>query len=145
MVIGGCAGSTGGGIKCVRAMLLIKQGFRELYVMVHPKAVYPLKLSGHTVSAKVSSAVFAYFFLYIMIMAVTSLFLTASGVDIVTAVSGTISALSNIGPGLGEVGPALNYGGLPDLAKVLLSFCMIVGRLEIFPVLVLFTSEFWKS
>ena len=145
MICGGCAGSTAGGIKCVRAMMLIKQGFRELYVMVHPSAVYPLKLGGRTIERKVASSIFAFFFLYIVILAITTLFLTATGVDLVTATSATISALSNIGPGLGEVGPMLNYSGLPDLAKLLLASCMIVGRLEIFTILVLFTSEFWKS
>lgn len=144
MVIGGCAGSTAGGIKCVRAAVLLKQGYRELYLTIHRKAVFPLKLGGLTVPTNVISAIFGFFFLYVFIMVLTGFFITASGVDLITAFSGTISALSNIGPGLGDVGPVLNYGGLPDLAKVLLSACMIIGRLEIFTILVLFTSEFWE-
>ncbi|MCB0345465.1 MAG: potassium transporter [Bdellovibrionales bacterium] len=145
MIIGGCAGSTAGGIKCVRAAVLLKQGYRELYLTIHRKAVFPLKLGGMTVPANVISAIFGFFFLYIFILVLTGFFITASGVDMVTAFSGVISSLSNIGPGLGEVGPALNYSGLPALAKVLLSACMIIGRLEIFTILVLFTSEFWET
>ena len=128
----------------MRAMMLVKQGFHELYVMIHPRAVAPLKLGKKTVPPHVSSAIFGYFFLYMLMLSCTSLFITAAGVDFMTAVSGTISALSNIGPGLGEVGPALNYGFLPVEVKVLLGCCMIIGRLEIFTVLVLFTPEFWK-
>ena len=145
MVSGGSAGSTSGGIKCIRVMMLLKQGYRELYRLIHPKAVTPLKLGRNAVSEGVASAIFGYFFLYITLLGVTSLLITASGVDIVTAATGVISALSNIGPGLGEIGPALNYGNLPDLAKLLLSACMVVGRLEIFTILVLFTSEFWRG
>lgn len=145
MVIGGCAGSTAGGIKCVRAAVLLKQGYRELYRTIHRKAVFPLKLGGMVVPAHVISAIFGFFFLYVFLMVLTGLFITASGQDVITAFSGVISALSNVGPGLGEVGPALNYSGLPDLAKFLLSACMIIGRLEIFTILVLFTSEFWEG
>ena len=145
MVIGGCAGSTGGGIKCVRAMMLVKQGYRELYRMVHPKAVLPLKLGKTQVPQHVIQAIFGFFFLYILLLGVASLALTASDVDMVTAFSSVVSALSNIGPGLGEVGPALNYAGLPDFAKFVLSACMIIGRLEIMTVLVLFTTEYWSS
>jgi len=145
MVIGGSAGSTSGGIKCIRAMLLIKQGYRELYRMIHPKAVVSLKLGDSAVPAGVSSSVFGFFFLYITLVGATTLALTACGVDILTALSGVVSALSNVGPGLGEIGPMLNYSGLPDLAKILLCACMIVGRLEIMTVLVLFTSEYWSS
>ncbi|MCB0358131.1 MAG: potassium transporter [Bdellovibrionales bacterium] len=145
MIVGGSAGSTAGGVKCVRVVMLLKQGYRELYLLIHRKAVYPVKLGGKTVPANVTSGVFAFFFLYFLTAVITVLFITATGVDIVTAFSGTISALSNIGPGLGEVGPVLNYQHLPDLAKVLLSTCMIIGRLEIFTVLVLFTSEYWHA
>ena len=145
MVVGGSAGSTAGGIKCIRAMMLIKQGYRELYQMVHPKAVLPLRLGDQGISPKISSAIFGYFFLYVLLLAVTTLLVCACGVDFVTSFSGTISALSNIGPGLGEVGPALNYSSLPAVAKFLLASCMIIGRLEIFTVLVILTPGFWRS
>ncbi len=143
MVTGGCAGSTGGGIKCIRAILLVKQGYGELYRMIHPNAVRHLKVGQAVVSQSVSSAVFGYFYLYCLAFAVAGLILCASGVDLETSFSAVISALSNIGPGLGDVGPVLNYSGLPDLAKITLSACMIVGRLEVMTVLVLFTREYW--
>lgn len=145
MVIGGCAGSTGGGIKCIRAILLIKQGYRELYCMIHPKAVKHLKIGNSVVSQNVSSAVFGFFYLYCLLLGVSALILCACGVDIETSFSAVVSALSNIGPGLGDVGPVLNYSGLPELAKITLSGCMIIGRLEVMTVLVLFTREYWVN
>jgi len=145
MVTGGCAGSTAGGIKCIRAMMLLKQGYRELFKVIHPKAVVPLKKDGRNVPEHISSAIFGYFFLYMVLLIVTSIFITASGTDLVTAVSATLSSLSNVGPGLGEVGPVLNYGGLTDLSKWLLGACMIIGRLEIFTLLVLFIPAFWRN
>ncbi|MCB0324157.1 MAG: TrkH family potassium uptake protein [Bdellovibrionales bacterium] len=145
MVIGGCAGSTAGGVKCVRIMMMLKHAHRELYRMVHPKAVATLKLGRAPVSEQVMAAILGFFFFYIVLAALTTAVISACGVDLVTALSSVISSLSNVGPGLGEVGPVLNYGGLPDLVKVLLSVCMIVGRLEIMTVLVLFTSDYWSS
>jgi trk system potassium uptake protein TrkH len=145
MVVGGCSGSTAGGIKCVRAMMLMKQGYRELVKMVHPRAVLPLRLGRVTVPQHVASAIFGFFFLYCMILGISTLFITASGIDMITATSAVISALSNIGPGLGEVGPTSNYAAMPDAVKGVLGFCMIVGRLEILTVLVLLTPDFWRS
>jgi trk system potassium uptake protein TrkH len=145
MVVGGCSGSTGGGVKCIRAMLLLKQGYRELSVMIHPKAVIPLKIGTSTVPAPVSSAIFGFFFLFSAVAAATTLVLCAAGSDLVTSFSATISALSNVGPGLGEVGPLFNYGPLPQLSKVMLTLCMIIGRLEVMTVLVLFTGGFWSK
>ena len=145
MVIGGSAGSTAGGIKCIRGLLLLKQAKRELYQMIHPRGVIPLKVGKNAVSPAIASAVFGYFFLYVFIFVLATLVLAGTGVELTTSGSAVISALSNIGPGLGEVGPTSNYGHLPDMAKITLSWCMIVGRLEIMTVLVLFTSEFWTS
>lgn len=145
MVIGGCAGSPAGGLKCIRAMMLVKQAVRELHQMLHPKAILPLKLGRETVSANIASAIFAHFFLYLLLLVVICLLITASGVDIVTAVTSTISALSNMGPGLNETGPMNNYGGLPGHIKGLLAFVMIVGRLELFTILVLLSRDFWDS
>lgn len=126
-------------------MLLLKQGYRELTQLIHPKAVLPLKLGKTTVAPHVASAIFGFFFLYLVLLGGSTLVLTLQGADIVTSVSATISCLSNIGPGLGEVGPATNYGHLPQLSKIVLSFCMITGRLEILTVLVFLTPEFWKK
>ena len=144
MVIGGCAGSTAGGIKCVRAMLLIKQGAKELQKLIHPHAVIVLKLGKSSVSAKVTSAIFGFFFLYACVLTVSTLLLCVFGVELTTAISACISCLSNIGPGLSQVGPTLNYGDLPAIVKLILSFCMIVGRLEIMTVLVVFSKYFWQ-
>ena len=145
MIVGGCAGSTSGGIKCVRAMLLVKQGGKELQRLIHPHAVIVLKLGKNSVPARVSSAIFGFFFLYMLVLTVSLIVLTSAGVELVTAVSAVISCLSNVGPGLGEVGPLLNYSALPQFAKLVLSFCMIVGRLEILTVLVVFTRYFWRD
>jgi len=145
MVVGGSAGSTAGGVKCVRAMMLVKQGIRELNLMIHPKAVMPLKIGKNKVQNHVASSIFGFFFLYVMLVAISGLIICFSGVDLLTSYSGVVSALSNIGPGYGAIGPANNYASLPDLAKLVLSVCMIVGRLEIMTVLVLFTRAFWRD
>ncbi len=145
MIVGGSAGSTAGGLKCVRVLLLMKQGVRELHQMLHPRAVIPLRHGGERVSPSIASAIFGHCFLFSLIVVVVSLFQTALGIDIITAVSTTISALSNMGPALGSAGPMLNYSDFPDFVKLLLSFCMIVGRLELFTILVLLTSDFWSS
>ena len=144
MVVGGCAGSTSGGLKCVRALLLMKQGVRELHQMLHPRAVIPLRHGGERVSPAVASAIFGHCFLLILLIVVVTLFQTALGLDIVSALSTTISALCNMGPALGDAGPMLNYSEFPEFVKLLLSFCMIVGRLELYTILVLLTSDFWN-
>lgn len=145
MVVGGSAGSTAGGVKCIRILLLFKQAKRELHRLIHPRAVIPLKIGENRVPAHVADSIYAFFFLYVLCALFATLLLVGMGIDLVSAGSSVISALSNIGPGLGSVGPVENYGHLPQTAKVILSFCMIVGRLEIMTVLVLFTTEFWKN
>ena len=145
MVIGGSAGSTAGGMKCIRALILFKQGKRELYRLIHPKAVLALKVGKKKVPPLVSSKIIGFFFLYCFICVLSGLLLTACGVDLITSFSAVVSALSNIGPGLGGVGPISNYAALPDLAMLLLGCCMVIGRLEILTVLVLFTREFWSN
>lgn len=145
MVIGGSAGSTAGGLKCIRALILFRQGKRELYRLIHRKAVLPLKVGRKSIPVHVSSAIIGFFFLYMFILLIAGLLLTACGIDIITSFSAVVSALSNIGPALGDVGPTSNYGALPQEAKLILSSCMIIGRLEILTVLVLFTREFWSS
>jgi len=145
MVVGGCAGSTSGGLKCIRLMMLFKQGVRELHQMLHPRAVIPLTKGGASVSNATASAIFAHACLFVFIIIITSLFQTAMGIDIVTAISTSVSAVANMGPALGDAGPMLSYAGFPDFIKLLLSGCMIVGRLELFTILVMFTSDFWDS
>ena len=150
MFLGGMAGSTAGAMKTFRIGVLTKAAYADLRRLVHPRAVFAVNFGKRQVHEPVVEAVQSYFLFY-MFLFMTSTFLLAfidanlaEGLDLVTSASAVASALGNIGPGLGEVGPAYNYGSLPDLAKWLLSGLMIVGRLEIFPVLVLFTRDLWR-
>ncbi len=150
MFPGGMAGSTAGGIKTYRLGVLSKAAYADLRRLVHPRGVFVTRFGGTRISDQIVEAVQS-FFLFYMLIFMSSVFLLAfidanlaEGLDLVTATSAVASALGNIGPGLGEVGPASNYSSLPTLAKWLLSSLMIVGRLEIFPVLVLFTKDLWR-
>jgi len=140
--MGGCVGSTGGGIKAMRLMLIYKQGIRELKQLVHPQAVIPLKVGSRRVEATVVSAVWSFFAVYMSAFIVILLLLMATGLDFTTAFSAVAASLNNLGPGLGEV--AANYGGISETAKALLCFAMLLGRLEVFTLLVLFTPAFWR-
>ncbi len=142
-LIGGCAGSTGGGMKVIRVMLLYKQMVREIKRLVHPNAVLAIKLGDRAVSDNVISAVWAFFFLYVASIVCIGMLLHASGLDPVTAFSATVACLTNLGPALGEAGP--HYGTLGAFPKLLLTFAMLLGRLELFTLLVLFTPGFWKD
>ncbi len=150
MFVGGMAGSTAGGIKTFRLAALSKSAFADLRRLVHPRGVFVTRFGGTRISDPIVEAIQS-FFLFYMFLFMTSTFLLAfidanlsEGLDLVTATSAVAASLGNIGPGLGEVGPAENYAGLHDLAKWMLSSLMIVGRLEIFPVLVLFTKDLWR-
>lgn len=150
MFVGGMAGSTAGAIKTYRIGVLSKAAYSDLRRLVHPRAVFVTRFGGHRVSDPVVEAVQS-FFLFYMFLFMTSVFLLSfidanisEGLDLVTSASAVASSLGNIGPGLGDVGPASNYSALPILAKWLLSSLMIVGRLELFPVLVLFTKDLWR-
>lgn len=140
--IGGCAGSTGGGMKVIRFVLLIKQGRRELMRLIHPNAQLPVKVGKKVMSDRVVSAVWGFFAAYTGCFLVVMLFLMATGLDQVTAFSAVAACINNLGPGLGAVGA--NYQELSDAAKWALSFTMLLGRLEIFTLLVLFTRSFWQ-
>jgi len=142
--MGGCAGSTSGGLKVIRVLLLWRQGVREIRRLIHPNAVIPIKLGRNTtVPDRVIEAVWGYFSAYVGLFVVMSMVLMATGVDFVTAWSAVGSCLNNLGPGLGEV--ALNYAGLSALAKWTLALAMLLGRLEIFTLLVLIHPAFWRS
>lgn len=140
--VGGCAGSTGGGMKVVRILLILKQGIREIKRLIHPSAIIPVKLAGRSVPDRVIEAVWGFFSVYLMLFVIMLIILLATGLDQVTAWSAVGSALNNLGPGLGEV--ASHYGNIPDLAKWILIIAMLLGRLEIFTLLVLFTPMFWR-
>lgn len=140
-----CSGSTGGGIKMMRAVLLYKQVYRELLRAMHPNAVYPVKLGGHSVPQNMLFAVLAFGFIYMVSLVSLTLVLSFSGLEIITAFSAAVASLNNTGPGLGGVGPASNYAGLNDFQTWVCSFAMLLGRLEIFTLLVVLTPAFWKK
>jgi trk system potassium uptake protein TrkH len=150
MFLGGMAGSTAGGIKTFRIGVLFKAAAADIRRLVHPRAVFITRFGGTRVSEPVVEAVQS-FFLFYMFLFMSSTFVLAfidanlaEGLNLVTAVSAVAASIGNIGPGLGDVGPMSNYADLPGLAKWMLSSLMIVGRLEIFPVLVLFTKDLWR-
>lgn len=140
--LGGCAGATTGGFKIIRVYLLTKQGLRELQRLIHPRAVVPLKLGGRTLDQEVANAVWGFVSLYIVCVVILTLIVSGIEQDLVTAVSVVFSAMNNLGPALGEAGS--NWGPLSDSTKWLMSFAMLLGRLEIFTILVLLTPAYWK-
>ncbi len=144
MFVGGCAGSTGGSIKVLRVMILLKQGRVELKRLLHPRAVIPVRIDGRTVPPAVVVNILGFLFLYIGLLILSTLALALMGLDLVSAFSSVAASIGNIGPGLGSVGPAASYQHVPVAGKWLLSFCMLAGRLEIYTVLVLFTRDFWR-
>lgn len=145
MFIGGCAGSTGGAIKNIRILLLIKQAYREFYKLIHPKAVVPIRLGNKTVSEDVMRNITGFFFLYIFIFVVSSFIMSILGLDIISATASVAATLGNVGPGLGLVSPVQTYAFIPPLGKIVLTICMLLGRLEIYTVLILVIPEFWKK
>jgi len=141
--IGGCAGSTAGGLKVVRCLLLVKQGRREIVRLVHPAAEIPVQLGGRAVPLRVVDAVWGFFAVYVGVFTVLMLSLMATGVDQVTAFSAIAATLNNLGPGLGEV--AYSYQALSGVGKWICVLAMLLGRLEIFTLLLLFTVTFWRK
>jgi trk system potassium uptake protein TrkH len=140
-----CSGSTGSGVKMIRAQILFKQSFRELLRIIHPKLHRPVKFSGHPVENNVVFAVLAYVFVYISCVSLSTLLLTASGLDAISGFSAAIASINNMGPGLGQVGPAANYQGLSDFQTWVCTFLMLLGRLELFTLLVVLTPAFWRT
>jgi trk system potassium uptake protein TrkH len=141
--VGACAGSTGGGIKVVRILLLYKQGRREIHRLIHPNAIITIKMGGRPVDDRVVDAVWGFFATYVAVFALLLLSAMATGLDQVTAFSAIAACLNNVGPGLGDV--TANYSSIPDTTKYILCLAMILGRLEIFTLLVLLTPAFWRS
>jgi trk system potassium uptake protein TrkH len=140
--IGACAGSTGGGMKMIRFLLLLKQGLREVKRLIHPNGVFIIKIGGKHLSDRVLQAVWGFFSAYVAAFIVILLILMLTGLDQISAFSATAATMNNLGPGLNQVGP--NYAGVTDTAKWVLCFAMLLGRLEIFTLLVLFTPAFWR-
>ncbi|MDZ7661391.1 TrkH family potassium uptake protein [Thiohalophilus sp.] len=140
--VGACAWSTGGGMKVIRFLLLIKQGSREIMRIIHPNAVIPIKIGGKPVSPRIIDSIWGFFSAYVAVFAIMLLILMMTGLDQITAFSAVAATMNNLGPGLGEVGS--NYASLSDSAKWILCFAMLLGRLEIFTLLVLLTPAFWR-
>ncbi len=144
MFFGGSAGSTGGGIKIIRIITMVKQGLHELKYLLHPRGVFRLSLNGATVQKEFLYTVSGFVALYIMALLVTTLVVSTGGFDITTSFTTALATLGNIGPGFALVGPTENYAFFPDYIKLFLSFVMMVGRLEIYTVLVLFSPFYWR-
>lgn len=144
MFIGGCAGSTAGGFKIVRFYVVMRYATIQLRRLVRPRLVQPLSLGDRSVSRETTEAILGFFLLYFVVLAVCALIMTALGLDIVSGTTASISALNSIGPGLGAVGAAENFDAVPAAGLYVLSFAMLLGRLEIYTVLVLFTRHFWR-
>lgn len=144
MFFGGMIGSTGGGIKQVRVYLMIKQILREFYQLIHPRAVLALKLDDKFLTKELLGSIWGFVFLAIFVCAIASIAMAATGLDLITSISTVISAMNNVGPALGQAGPASNYSSIPILGKWILIFCMLAGRLEYYTVLILLTPAFWK-
>jgi trk system potassium uptake protein TrkH len=142
--IAASSGSTGGGIKMVRTLVLVKQAGREFVKLLHPAAMNPMKIGGQVVANKIVFAVLGFIFLYFMTVVTLTFVLLISGMDFISAVTAVLASINNCGPGLGTVGPASNYSGLTDFQTWVCTTAMLVGRLEIFTVLILFTPHFWR-
>jgi trk system potassium uptake protein len=140
-----CSGSTGGGIKMIRAMILYKQVYRELLRAMHPSAIWPVRIRGAVVSQNVLTGVMAFGFIYMVSIVTLTLLMAASGLDIVTAFSAVVASLNNTGPGLNLVGPATTFAILNDFQTWLCTFAMLLGRLEIFTLLVVLMPAFWRK
>lgn len=144
MFIGGCAGSTGGAIKNVRVLILFKSASRQIVRLLHPQAVVPVRLGREVVPEAVVDNVQTFFFLYFLIFAAAAAYISFLGLDLLSSLSAVAATLGNVGPGFGLVGPMTNYAALPDSGKMILSLCMLLGRLEIYTVLVVISTKFWR-
>ncbi len=145
MFVGGCSGSTGGGIKVIRIVTLFKKAFNEMKFLIHPRGIFVLKISGNPVKKNVAYAISGFFFLYVLMLLFTTLVVSAAETDPLTAFTTALATVGNIGPGFGLIGPAENYAFYPPAIKWFLSFAMLVGRLELYTVLVLFTPGFYRK
>ena len=145
MIVGGCAGSTSGGIKMVRVIVLVKYIKKTVYELIHSSSVYTIKISGQSVDDTAVKRVVSFFSLFILLFMLNVVMLTASGMELEDSAISFLTCFSNYGPGTGITGPSGNFDAIPDFAKWLLSFDMLVGRLEIFTILLLFTRSFWRA
>ncbi len=145
MFLGGSAGSTAGGVKVVRHLILIKNGFLEFKRTLHPSAIVPVRYNNKAINRFIVFNVLAFFILYMLSFIIGALVFSMFNIDFISAIGLSASSLGNIGPALGDFGPVNNYSALPALAKWWSSFLMLIGRLELFTVLILFTPFFWRN
>jgi trk system potassium uptake protein TrkH len=145
MFLGGMAGSTGGGIKIMRIILLVKHSYQEIFRIIHPHAVTTVKLGGRPIPQEVLSSIWGFFILYMGCFVAASVIMSLFGFDLVTSFTSVSACIFNVGPGLGMVGPADNFSVIPAAGKWLLIFCMLLGRLEIYTVIVLLIPEYWRK
>ncbi|MCB9301967.1 MAG: TrkH family potassium uptake protein [Lewinellaceae bacterium] len=145
MFVGASAGSTSGGIKIIRNLVFFKNSFLEFKRIIHPRAIVPLKLNGQIVPGRIITHIIIFLLLYLILFLIGSIVVSAMGLDFLTSIGAVATCLGNVGPGIGDVGPVDNFAWLSGGIKLVLSFLMLLGRLEIFTILVLFTPYFWKS
>jgi trk system potassium uptake protein TrkH len=140
-----CSGSTGGGVKLIRVIIMLKQAKRELLRTVHPHAIIPVKIGNQVIATRVILAVLAFMFFYLLTLLITFLLLAATGLSPGSAISASLACLNNLGPALFELGPTSNYGALNNNQLLILSAAMLLGRLELLTIFVFFSASFWKS
>lgn len=145
MFVGGCAGSTGGGMKSIRILVLLKLIKREIMKIFHPRAVVPVKIGQRSLTTDMLNSISSFFILYIVIFVVGTLLISLEGMDLVSSASSVAATLSNIGPGFGVVGPVHTFSQFSEISKLLMCGFMLMGRLELFTVIVLFTTKFWRD
>jgi trk system potassium uptake protein len=145
MFLGASAGSTGGGMKCLRVMLCFKFCYKELFSLIHPRAVTYVKIAGKSVPDDIIRSVLGFMALYVGVFALSAVLLAGLGLDFMTAIGAAAATIGNIGPGFGMVGPVDNYAQIPEMGKWLLIWCMLLGRLEVFTVIILLVPEFWRK
>ncbi|MFN2372756.1 MAG: potassium transporter TrkG, partial [Cyclonatronaceae bacterium] len=142
---GGCAGSTGGGIKMIRLMIIAKNIGREFKQIIHPQAVLPVRVGRRVIDASILKTILGFFMVYFLIFAIGALIMSFLGYDFMSAMGASIASLGNIGPAWGDFGPTDNFAEVPYVGKWVLLILMMIGRLELFTVLVIFTPWFWKN
>jgi trk system potassium uptake protein TrkH len=145
LFLGACAGSTAGGIKFVRHLTFIKNSWLEFKRLVHPRAVVPLMINGDRVTGRIITHIMNFLLIYLLTFVMGSLVLTLMGYDILTSLGAVATTLGNVGPAIGNVGPMNNFAFFSPAAKIFLSFIMLLGRLELFTILILFTPFFWRA
>ena len=146
MFIGGCAGSTGGGMKLSRVMIVVKGVIADLKAILSPRSVAPVRLEGKRLDKSSVQAAYTYFILYMLLILVTGLLISVDGFDSQINYSAALTAMSNVGPGLADmIGPMGNFAAFSSFSKVVLAFCMLFGRLEIYAMIILFSPKTWKS